>query len=72
MTRSLDAAVAKLEALPPDEQDRIARWLMDELRDDEEWSRQLGSSQSALSRLANEARVDRAAGLASDLDPEKL
>ncbi len=72
MTRTLDAAVAKLEALPPEEQDRVGRWLLDELRDDEEWSRQFGSSRPALSRLAAEARADREAGRTTDFDPEKL
>ena len=31
MTDMLDAAVAKLAALPPEEQDRFARWLLEEL-----------------------------------------
>ena len=31
MTRTLDAALAKLAALPPEEQDRVGRWLLDEL-----------------------------------------
>ena len=37
MTQTLDAAIAKLATLPPDEQDRVAQWLLDELRDDEHW-----------------------------------
>ena len=72
MTRSLDAAIAKLEALPPEEQDRVARWLLDELRDDEQWTRQFETSQNPLTKLAAEARADRAAGKTTDLDPEKL
>jgi hypothetical protein len=39
MTRALDAAIAKLAALPPEEQDRVGRWLLDELADDEQWTR---------------------------------
>jgi hypothetical protein len=38
MTRALDAAIAKLATLQANEQDRIAQWLCDELRDDEERS----------------------------------
>ena len=57
MTRALDAAIAKLATLPADEQDRIAQWLLDELRDDEHWARQFASSQDALSTLAAEARL---------------
>jgi hypothetical protein len=72
MTRALDAAIAKLSALPADEQDRIAQWLLDELRDEEHWARQFSASQDALSRLAAEARAERAAGRATELDPDKL
>lgn len=72
MTRALDAAIAKLAGLPAEEQDRIARWLLDELGDDELWARQFAASQEALSKLAAEARADRAAGRATELDPDKL
>jgi hypothetical protein len=72
MTRALDAAIAKLSTLPADEQDRIAQWLLDELRDEEHWARQFSTSQDALSRLAAEARAERAAGRATELDPDKL
>jgi len=66
MTRALDTAIAKLTTLPADEQDRIAQWL------EEHWARQFADSQSALSKLAAEARAERAAGRATDLDPDKL
>ena len=72
MTRALDAAIAKLATLPADEQDRIAQWLLEELRDDEHWARQFASSRDALGKLAAEARADRAAGRATELDPDKL
>jgi acyl-CoA reductase-like NAD-dependent aldehyde dehydrogenase len=72
MTRALEAALAKLATLPAEEQDRIARWLLDELRDDEDWARRFAGSQDALSKLAAEVRVDRAAGRVTELDPDKL
>jgi len=72
MTRALDAAIAKLAALPAEEQDRIAQWLLDELRDEEHWARQFSASQDTLSRLAAETRAERAAGRASDLDADRL
>jgi len=72
MTQALDTAIAKLATLPPDEQDRVARWLLDELRDEEYWARQFDGSQDALSKLAAEARADHAAGRTTELDPEKL
>jgi hypothetical protein len=58
--------------LPPDEQDRVGNWLLEELRDEEHWNRQFASSQDALSKLAAEALAEHAAGRATPLDPEKL
>lgn len=72
MTQALDAAIAKLASLPADEQDRVARWLMDELRDEEHWTRQFAGSQGALSKLAAEARADAAQGRTTELEPDKL
>ncbi len=72
MTRAREAAIAKLAELPAEEQDRIARWLLDELEDEKQWARRFGTSQDALSKLAAEARADRAAGRATELDPDKL
>ena len=72
MTRTLDAAIAKLASLPPEEQDRVGQWLLDELRDDAQWDGELARSQDALSKLAAEARADRSQGRATELDPDKL
>jgi len=72
MTRILDKAIAKISVLPPEQQDRIARWLLDELEDEERWDKQFSESQDALSKLAEEARADRTAGRTTDLDPDRL
>ena len=72
MTQTLDAAIAKLAALPPEEQDRVGRWLLDELRDEERWAQQFGTSREALGKLAAETRAERTGGRTTDLDPEKL
>ena len=71
MIRTLEVAIAKIGTLPPDEQDRIARWLLDELQDEEQWTRRFSNSQAALSQLADEVRAERSAGGLSDLDPDK-
>ena len=68
MTRALDTAIAELAALPPEEQERMAEWILELLRDDAEWDARLGASPDALGRLAAEARTDRVAGRASELD----
>ena len=72
VTRTLDTAIEKMSALPPEEQDRIARWLLSELQDEERWTQAFSNSQDALSRLADEARTDLKAGRATELDPDKL
>lgn len=72
MTRTLTAAIAKLETLTPDEQDRVATWLLDELKDEEHWAQQFAASQDVLAGLAAEALADHAAGRTTELDPEKL
>lgn len=55
-----------------EEQDRVAGWLRDELRDEEQWTNQFKASQDALSKLAAEARAERAADRTTTLDAEKL
>ncbi len=72
MTRTLDAAIAKLAALPPDEQDRVGRWLLHELADDEQWTQKFETSQDLLSKLAAEARADQTGGRVTDVDPDGL
>ncbi len=72
MTSTPDAAIAKLAALPPDEQDRAGRWLLHELADDEQSARSFEASQDLLSKLAAEARADRTADRVTDVDPDRL
>ena len=72
VTRTLDAAIAKLATLPPEEQDRVGRWLLEELADEEQWRRTFEASQDTLSKLAAEGRADRAAGRTVDVDPDSL
>jgi hypothetical protein len=72
MTRTLDAAIAKLAALPAEEQDRVGNWLLEELRDEDRWATQFAGSRDALSKLADEARADLTYGKTNDLDPDKL
>jgi hypothetical protein len=72
MTEMLDMAVAKLAALPPKEQDRIAQWLLQELPDEELWDKRFSETQGALSKLAIETRKERAAGNVTEVEPDKL
>ena len=64
--------MAKLATLPPEEQDRVGNWLLEELQDEEDWNRQFAASQDALSKLSSEALAEHAAGRTTPLDPEKM
>ena len=57
MTRALDTAIARITTLPPEEQDRIAQWLLEELKDDDGWTERFENSQDSLSGLAEEMHV---------------
>ena len=70
MSRAFDTAIEKMSALPPEEQDRFAQWLLGELQDEERWTEALSSSQDALSMLTEETRADIKAGRATQLDPD--
>ena len=72
MTHTLNAAIEKLAALPADEQDRVGRWLLDELADEDQWKERFDASQDALATLATEARAARSAGKTIDVDPNDL
>ena len=61
VTQLLEAALAQLAKLPPAEQDRVGRWLLEELRDEQLWDHQFRGSQDVLSKLAAEALSDLAA-----------
>jgi hypothetical protein len=72
MTEMLGAVIGKLAILPAAEQDRIARWLLQELPDEELWEKRFFETQDALSKLAAETRNQLATGQATDLDPAKM
>ncbi|MDE0104619.1 MAG: hypothetical protein OXN89_19770 [Bryobacterales bacterium] len=72
MSRAFDTVIERVSALPPEEQDRIARWILGEMEDEECWTQALSNSQAALSMLADEARTDIRVGIATQLDPDKL
>ena len=72
VSRAFETVIERVSALPPAEQDRIARWILGEMEDEEHWTQAFSTSQSALSRLADEARTDIRAGRATQLDPDEL
>jgi hypothetical protein len=68
MTKLLETAFAEAAKLPPAEQDVIARRLLMELADEDEFDRAIANSVKRLASLAQEALTDDV----EDLDPDTL
>ena len=68
MTDLLERAFAEASKLTPEQQDKLARWLLDELADDDEWDQRFASTQNQLGALAREALEEHRAGHSEDLE----
>lgn len=55
MTASLEAAIRRIEALSPEEQDAIAADIMESLDDEDAWERRFVSNPELLQRMGAEA-----------------
>jgi hypothetical protein len=62
MTALLEQAFSEASKLRSTEQDLVARWLLDVLASEHQWSEQFANSQDALAQLANEALAEYRAG----------
>ncbi|MDO8749698.1 MAG: hypothetical protein Q7K03_00930 [Dehalococcoidia bacterium] len=72
MTTLLEEVFARVARLPEEEQDAIARWLMEELASEHKWESLLAGSQDKLTSLADQALSDYRQGWTSQLDPKAL
>ena len=72
MTKLLEHAVKKVEALPDRAQDAIAALILEELEDETRWDKTFARTQDALERLAAEAMAEDRAGKTEALDPDRL
>ena len=74
MNQSLQDAFNRAADLPPDEQDRFARFLLAELEADRQWDQLFDQPESddLLSHLANETLAEHQAGATTPLDPADL
>lgn len=72
MTELLEKAIERMKKLEANEQDAIARTILEELEDEEKWDRALAQSQDNLAKLAAEAIEEYHAGETEALDPDKL
>ena len=72
MTKLLEDAMAEVRKLPEQEQDAVARQLLDELRSQAEWKRRFDASADKLRLFAARVREEFFAGKTEPLDPDKL
>jgi hypothetical protein len=68
MTELLERAFAKASELPPEEQDFLARTLLDDLAAEELWEQSFARSQDELARLAGEALAEHERGETKPLE----
>ena len=62
MTQLLEKALKEVAKLPAPEQDALAAILLEELVSEQRWSKSFEKSQDVLSKLAEEALAEHAAG----------
>lgn len=72
MTELLEQAFAAAARLPAEEQDALARALLDDLASERMIDDRLASTPDAVARLADEALTEHRAGRTRALDPERL
>jgi hypothetical protein len=72
MTHLLEEAFAEAAKLSEDEQDAVARFLLQELESEREWDKRFAKSQSELDLLAKEALDEHQKGQTRRLNPNKL
>ena len=72
MTLRLDEVFARAAALPEDEQDELARLILEMIESDERWDRTFAVSQDKLARLADKVKEEIRAGKTEPLDPDLL
>ena len=62
MTQLLKKAMKKVSSLPDNEQDEIARLILDEIEDEKLWQKQIESTLDELLILADEALREEKSG----------
>jgi len=68
----LELAFSEAAKLPPEEQDVLAKWILEEIANETRWSDLFAKSEDELSRLADEAMHEYRAGKTEKLSPDNL
>ena len=72
MTKLLEKAFQEAAKLSEEEQDALARAVLEELASERRWDELFANSPHLLSELAEEALAEHRAGRTEALDPDKL
>jgi len=72
MTKRLEQAFAEASKLSKEEQDALARWLLEELASQRRWEHAFSSSHDRVAELADEALDEYRKGKTRKLDPGQL
>ena len=64
MTKLLEKAFAEASKLPEIEQNKVARWLLEELASEKRWEKAFSESEDVLNQLADEALKEHRQGQA--------
>lgn len=72
MTKMLEKAFKEASRLPEEEQDALAKWLLEEFRAERQWEDVLSRSEDELGQLADEALAEHKEGRTPPLDPTSL
>jgi hypothetical protein len=72
MTILLEQAVEKARQLSAEEQDALAKLMLEEIEADRRWEEVLAKSPQKLAKFADKAWAEHEAGKSEPLDPEDL
>ncbi len=72
MTGMLKKAFEEASRLPEDEQDELARLMLEEIKSERCWAESFAQSADRLKELAKGAAEDHEGGRTSPLDPDQL
>ena len=72
MTKLMEKTIQEVSKLPETEQNRVAKWLLAELKADRKWEQVFAESEDVLDRLADEALDEHRQGKTIPLDIDKL
>lgn len=72
MTQLLRKAFDQASQLPPDQQDALAKWILEEMASERRWDEAFLASADRLKQFADEALQEARDGRTEELDPDRL